>query len=213
MAFFVSLILNFSLYQRTKTYESQNLVTSVIDGDTLILKTGQRIRLSNVYAPELEFCLGPQAKRKLETLVLGKIIKTEPLSLDTFNRNLANVYQGNLFVNEIMLKEGLARYDGTPNPKRDILKKAYDYAFERKIGIHSSLCRQEKPEKPNCLIKGNVERHDNSKNYYFPGCSNYEQTIIEKDLGENWFCSEKEAQAAGFVKSQNCYGKSFSPKK
>ncbi|MGB9707123.1 MAG: hypothetical protein ACPLXP_03565, partial [Microgenomates group bacterium] len=91
------------------------------------------------------------------------------------------------------------------------LKKAYDYAFENHLGIHSSMCRAEKPDNPKCLIKGNVDKHSSAKTYYFPGCANYQITIVEKDLGEGWFCSEKEAQAAGFVKSQNCYGKTYHP--
>jgi len=37
--------------------------------------------------------------------------------------------------------------------------------------------------------------------------------MVEKDLGEDWFCSEKEAQAAGFTKPKNCYGKIYSPSK
>lgn len=207
----LSFLLNVYFYAQNNNLKNQNLVISVIDGDTFILKTEQRIRLSNIYAPELELCGGPEAKKRLENLILNKIVKFEPLSLETFNRSLANVYVDNLFVNEILLKEGLARYDGTPNPKREILKNAYDYAFERKIGIHSLLCRKEEPEKPKCLIKGNVEKHNNTKSYYFPGCANYQQTIIEKDLGESWFCTEKEAEAAGFEKSQNCYGKKYNP--
>jgi len=29
------------------------------------------------------------------------------------------------------------------------------------------------------------------------------------DLGEQWFCSEKEAQEAGYKKSEHCYGKKY----
>lgn len=206
-----SILLNFYFYKRFGDLKFQNKVIEVIDGDTFILSTQQRIRLSNIYAPELKFCGGPEAKKRLESLVLNKVVKFEPISLEVFNRNLANVYVGNLLLNEVMLKEGLARYDGTPNPKREILKRAYDYAFENKIGIHSSLCRKEEPEKSTCLIKGNVEKRSNTKSYYFLGCANYQQTIIEKDLGESWFCTEREAEAAGFTKSQNCYGKKYSP--
>jgi hypothetical protein len=28
--------------------------------------------------------------------------------------------------------------------------------------------------------------------------------IVEKDLGEDWFCTEKEAIKAGFTKASNC---------
>ena len=205
----LSLIANFLLYQKTKNFSNQSLVEKVIDGDTFILKNKQTIRLINVEAPELEFCGGQQAKEKLAQLIEGKKITYEVISRDNFKRPLALVYQGDILINEILLKEGLTRYDGSPSPERARLKKAYDFAFENKIGIHSPLCRAEKPDDPKCLIKGNIDKHSDTKTYYFPGCANYQITIVEKDLGESWFCTEQQAQKAGFVKSQNCYGKSW----
>jgi hypothetical protein len=41
------------------------------------------------------------------------------------------------------------------------------------------------------------------------GGSEYNRALVELDRGEQWFCSEKEAEAAGFVKSKNCFGKNF----
>jgi len=210
-ALFVSLIANFFLYQKTQNLENQYYVEKVIDGDTFILKNKQIVRLINVEAPEIEFCGGQQAKEKLAQLIEGKKIAYEVISRDTFKRPLALVYQNDILINEVLLKEGLARYDGTPSPERERLKKAYGFAFENKIGIHSPPCRAEKPDDPKCLIKGNIDKHSNTKTYYFPGCANYQITIVEKDLGESWFCTEEQAQKAGFSKSQNCYGKHFTP--
>ena len=206
-----SLLFNFYLYQKNQKLESVYLVEKVIDGDSLVLKNDQSIRLGNLYAPELEFCGGKQAKEKLEELVLGKIVRLEVFSHDQFNRPLALVYINNTLVNEVLLKEGWGRYDGTPSPQRDLLKKAYDDALENKKGIFGSLCVQEKPEKENCLIKGNINRNSNEKTYHFPGCSEYERSMVEKDLGESWFCSEKEAQKAGFAKATNCFGRDYKP--
>lgn len=205
-----SLIFNLYLYQKNQKLESVYLVEKVIDGDSLILKNDQSIRLGNLDAPELEFCGGEQAKQRLEELVLGKIVRLDVFAHDRFNRPLALVYIGNVLVNEVLLKEGLARYEGTPSPQREALKEAYDEAYESKRGIFSSLCLQEKPEDPKCLIKGNISRNDGKKTYHFPGCSGYQQVMVEKDLGESWFCSEKEAQKAGYEKSENCFGKKFS---
>lgn len=199
-----SIFLNFYLFRKTEKLQENNLVTEVIDGDSFILKTDQSIRLDNLDAPELKYCGGPEAKKRLEELVLGKIVEYEISAFDIFHRPIAQVYVDGKFVNEIMLKEGWAKYDSTSKSKREVLKKAYDYAFEEKIGIFSSLCRQEEPENPKCLIKGNIERNTNKKFYFFPGCSNYQNAIIEKDIGESWFCTEKEAREAGFVKASNC---------
>lgn len=199
-----SIILNIYLFRKTEKLQEGNLVKEVIDGDSFILKTDQSIRLDNLDAPELEFCGGQEAKKRLEELVLGKVVEYEISAFDTFHRPIALVYVDGKFVNEIMLKEGWARYDSTSKSKREVLKKAYDYAFEKKIGIFSSMCRQEEPEDPKCLIKGNIRRENNKKYYFFPGCSEYQATIVEKDLGEAWFCTEKEAREAGFVKASNC---------
>lgn len=199
-----SIFLNFYLFRKTEKLQEKDLVLIVADGDTLILKTGLTLRLINIEAPELKYCGGPEAKKRLEELVLGKVIEFETVSADMYHRPVVLVYVGNKFVNEIMLKEGLARYDGSPSPKREVSKKAYDFAFENKIGIFSSMCRQEEPEDPKCIIKGNIRRENNKKYYFFPGCSEYQRTIIEKDIGESWFCTEKEAREAGFVKASNC---------
>ena len=43
------------------------------------------------------------------------------------------------------------------------------------------------------------------KIYHYPGCSEYEQTVVELDIGEQWFCSEEEARKAGFTKSEHCF--------
>lgn len=204
-----SLAFNAIFFKRNQKLQANNRVIEVIDGDSFTLRSGQRIRLCNLYAPELEYCGGKEAKKKLEELILGKEVEIEISSHDQYNRPLALVYVGNTLANEVLLKEGWARYDGSPNPKREVLKSAYDYAVSNKKGIFSPLCISEKPEKSNCLIKGNVQRNDGSKTYHFPGCSEYAAVIVEKDLGEKWFCSEKEAQKEGFTKAQNCFGKTF----
>lgn len=204
-----SVLLNLYLYRQKEVLAGQNRVVTIIDGDTLVLQTGQRLRLANLSAPELMFCGGSEAKDYLSRLVFGKTVTFQVLSQEVFNRSLAYVYVGGQLVNELVLKEGWARYDGTPSPQRERLKAAYDEALNNRRGIFSPLCRSEKPEKEDCLIKGNVGRNTGIKRYHFPGCSEYERAVIEKDLGDSWFCSEEEAQAAGFAKSPNCFGKNF----
>ena len=52
-----------------------------------------------------------------------------------------------------------------------------------------------------CNIKGNISE---DKIYHLPGCVSYEKTTIDESKGERWFCSEKEAVAAGWRKAKNC---------
>lgn len=48
-----------------------------------------------------------------------------------------------------------------------------------------------------CLIKGNINRAG-QKIYHVPGSPSYDQTQINEAAGERWFCSEREAVAAGW---------------
>ena len=47
-----------------------------------------------------------------------------------------------------------------------------------------------------CAIKGNISSH--GKIYHVPGSSSYDQTQIDEDHGERWFCTEEEAREAGW---------------
>jgi len=54
-----------------------------------------------------------------------------------------------------------------------------------------------------CEIKGNIN-DSGEKIYHLPGCDSYVQTQIDESRGERWFCSEAEAQSAGWRKALNC---------
>jgi endonuclease YncB( thermonuclease family) len=49
---------------------------------------------------------------------------------------------------------------------------------------------------PNCLIKGNVNRNG-ERIYHLPGSTHYAQVNMDS-VEKRWFCSEEEAQAAGW---------------
>lgn len=54
----------------------------------------------------------------------------------------------------------------------------------------------------NCNIKGNISFRTGEKIYHVPGQQYYNSTEIDTSAGERWFCSEAEAQAAGWRKSK-----------
>ena len=56
------------------------------------------------------------------------------------------------------------------------------------------------PVPPCEQIKGNISR-SGEKIYHVPGGANYDQVKIDESKGEQWFCSEEEAQAAGWRKA------------
>jgi hypothetical protein len=62
-----------------------------IDGDTLVCDR-QKVRLTNVYAAELNEPGGRAAKQRLRALISGGQVTLRPLGTDRYGRILAEVY-------------------------------------------------------------------------------------------------------------------------
>lgn len=180
----------------------------VIDGDTFDTEERQRIRLTNIDAPELDRCGGPEAKATLEKLVMNKNLYVKVIFRDSNRRLISHVFNDQGSVGVQMLEKGMAYYLGSTNSDPE-LAKASEYARNNKIGIYSSKCTQdENSENPKCVIKGNYSGFTGKNGiYHFPGCGNYTITKLELFKGDRWFCTEKEAQQAGFTKATDCVGK------
>lgn len=199
-----SLILNATLLVREqKAKETDGVgVISVYDGDTIILENKERLRLRQLDAPELTFCGGADAKEALEKLVSGKRVRISQQIPDQQGRGMAFVYVGETLVNKELLANGFVRYHHDTTPLSQELKAVADLAKEKNLGIFGK-CRSQTPTKnPKCVIKGNIDRQ--RKTYHVPGCTQYPFTVVEEDIGEAWFCTEKEAKAAGYTKSERC---------
>jgi len=54
------------------------------------------------------------------------------------------------------------------------------------------------PNQQNCLIKGNISYNTGEKIYHLPSDAYYDRTVINEVYGERWFCTEAEAQVAGW---------------
>ncbi|MFF3021884.1 hypothetical protein ACFVRR_04390 [Gottfriedia sp. NPDC057948] len=61
-----------------------------------------------------------------------------------------------------------------------------------------SACSKAVGEGTDCDIKGNVSFYSGEKIYHEPGDEYYDVTKIDERYGEKWFCSEEEAEKAGF---------------
>ena len=88
------------------------LVTRVIDGDTIVLENGEKVRYIGIDTPEISQneCFALEAKKKNEELVLGKRVKLEKdvSERDKYGRLLRYVYVGNIFVNDYLVRNGYA---------------------------------------------------------------------------------------------------------
>src|SRR3989344_8510828 len=179
----------------------RNRVTKVVDGDSFETFDSRRIRLLGVAAPELVNCMGQQAKDMLKILLEGKSVRLKDTLKDDYGRLLANVFAGGRFINKEIIASGFGHYTSVKNKYHPQLQKAYMAARQNNLGIFSSFCRKLEPEN-GCLIKGNIR--GGQKIYHLPGCLNYDQIIIDTSYADSWFCSEEDAQKAGFLLSENC---------
>ncbi|MDD4028368.1 MAG: thermonuclease family protein [Caldisericia bacterium] len=131
----VILFLSFSLFSCAT---SSRYVTDVVDGDTIVVNDGTRIRYIGINTPEKGQRYYSEAKERNRQLVQGKTIYLEfdESQFDSFGRTLAYVYTEEGFVNELIVKSGLAmEFYRSPNGKyRKLLKRAEEEA--KKQGLY-----------------------------------------------------------------------------
>ncbi|HKB88398.1 MAG TPA: thermonuclease family protein [Patescibacteria group bacterium] len=119
-------------------------VTRVIDGDTIEIEDGQKVRYigvdtSEIY-PKIE-CYSEEAKKENENLVLGRTVKLEKdvSETDKYSRLLRYVYLDNEFINDELVKTGFAKVETVPPDikyKSEFLESE-NYAKENKLGLWS----------------------------------------------------------------------------
>ena len=104
-------------------------VREIVDGDTLFLKSGLKVRLSGMQAPKLslgrahvsDWPLGEESKAALMELALGKEVTLYygGERRDRYGRALAQLFKGELYLQEEMLRRGLARVYTWPDTWQD----------------------------------------------------------------------------------------------
>lgn len=89
----------------------QSQVTRIIDGDTIELEDGTKIRYIGINTPEKDQCFGAEATAHNTKLVEGKTIdyETDVQILDRYGRTLAYVWVGDTFVNDQLVLDGYAK--------------------------------------------------------------------------------------------------------
>jgi len=119
--------------------EREALVERVIDGDTIELRGGKRVRLLGIDSPEKKQYYCEEATERLRQLVEGKDVTLEKdvTNRDKYGRLLRYVYAGRVFVNLEMVKEGYAVLFTTPRNVKHLneLMKAEDEAKLKGIGV------------------------------------------------------------------------------
>jgi len=123
-------------------------VTKVIDGDTIEIEGGLRLRYIGIDTPETVHpskpvqYFGKEASNKNTELVEGKTVRLERdiTELDRYDRLLRYVWLGDALVNEILVKEGYATsYSYPPDVKyQERFVQAEREARENKKGLWAS---------------------------------------------------------------------------
>lgn len=117
IALFISYFYPVNLYKNSKNIT----VSRVIDGDTIELNTGEKLRYIGIDTPEINFgkdpeCFAIQAKEFNKKLVENKVVKIEKdvSEKDKFGRLLRYVYVENesttstIFINDYLVRQGYA---------------------------------------------------------------------------------------------------------
>jgi micrococcal nuclease len=127
--------------ENTITWAEDTLIcTSIIDGDTFRLETGEKVRLIGIDAPELSQPGGKMSREYLAHLILRKPITLERGSedRDKYNRLLRFVYIDNLYINEEMVRQGYAEARYLPeNPIREYYLRLEIRAEAARAGLWS----------------------------------------------------------------------------
>ncbi len=205
---------------------SVHAVVKVIDGDTIDIENDVRIRLLGIDTPERGECYFKEAKIFTEELLEGKDIHIEKdiSGSDRYDRLLRYVYvpsddpmDDDVFVNEKLLRLGFARTLAVApdNRYRDLFASAQMQARENGKGLWGACDIKEKdsqalrendslPPSEDCIIKGNISEKGYGRNYFLEFCPNYNRIKIDTRKGEQYFCTESEAEEAGFTRSKSC---------
>lgn len=117
----------------------QALVVRAIDGDTIELADGSRVRYLGIDTPELGEFYGAEASAKNRELVEGKVVELQrgKRDVDEFGRLLRYVYVDGVFVNAELVAQGYAEaYIFDPDERySQILVQLEQYAKMGKRGL------------------------------------------------------------------------------
>jgi micrococcal nuclease len=183
--------------------DQEALVAKVLDGDTVQLADGRRVRLLGIDAPELEKegqpaeFLAHQAKKALADLVQGQRVRLEfdELRYDRYGRTLAHLRLADgTLVSLELVRRGLARVYtvGVNFRHRDELLKAQQEALEAKRGIWLKALAQDES-----YYLGNK----NSKILHRPTCPFGSKTAPANRVR---FTSKAEALRQGYSPCRSC---------
>ncbi len=117
-------------------------VIEVIDGDTIVLSGGERVRFIGMNTPEEGMYFYKEARDVLKIMILGKEVRLEKdiSDYDQYGRKLRYIYHEDIFVNLEMVKRGFANmFTYPPDVKySEQFLEAERYARGNNLGLWES---------------------------------------------------------------------------
>ncbi len=189
-----------------------NGTVRVIDADTIDVGN-TRVRLFGIDAPEMgqpctqdgrQWDCGQWTRDAVSARYEGAYARCSQVDTDQYGRAVAQCVVDGQDMGQMIVRSGLAwafrRYSDT----YDLDEKAAAVAGRGLWAVEvempsdyraSRFANNPVPDRA-CAIKGNIS--GNGRIYHMPGNENYDRTRIDTSRGERWFCSQAEAQAAGW---------------
>ncbi len=139
-ALFISLIItlviagNYIFFTTASLEREKVEITRVLDGDTVELSDGRRIRLVNINTPEKKFPYSELAKNYLIGFI-GKEVYLESLGLDKYSRTLGRIFYNEQYLNKIIIERGMAHKYLVIDGEESEFAKSENLAIEQGIGI------------------------------------------------------------------------------
>lgn len=193
----------------------------VIDGDTVEI-AGEKIRLLGIDAPEArqyckikttEYPCGVMATAWLVKKTMDKTIRCLGNERDRYGRIIATCHVDGANLNAEIVRAGWALayrqysldYIGDEATAKDarigIWRGQFVSPWEWRQGTRLAGKATKKGQSSDCMIKGNISRRG-ERIYHLPGGVYYNRTKIDRSKGERMFCTEGEAQEAGWRSSK-----------
>ena len=194
---------------------------SVVDGDTIEIRH-ERIRLFGIDAPEgkqrcyikgKSWRCGQHSAFALADLIGRAWVRCIEKDRDRYGRIVAVCFLGQKNVNAWMVREGwavayrhfsrdyIAEERESSAAKRGLWQGEFIMPWDWRRGKRLAATQEQRQPQRRCLIKGNINR-SGQRIYHVPGGEYYNRTRINTSKGERWFCTEAEAQAAGWRRSR-----------
>ncbi len=191
----------------SNSYALEGRVKSVIDGDTFILQSGEKVRLASIDTPEVgrdgtvDQYYAKESTEILSELILNKVVTVTPVKgkNDSYGRVVGWVYLGNFFINKDMVSKGAAFYYYHPHNdagKQNSLLQAQIEAMSSAKGFWAKISTM---EDFNIKWVGNIR----SRRCFRVG-SNFSVTVMRRNkvffsnLGEAFMAGYTPARATKF---------------